>query len=298
MRNTDKRKQSWENRVTRIQSKILEALAKYKFLTIPHMLLCDIGTRDYTYAWKQASSLRDRGKPLASTKDYRSIDAVDKGRRHSIYNLTAEGKKVLVEELDFPVEDIKMPRNGKTISDARYYHRVDQITYEIILDKWAEIKNLEIPFFHRDFDYTGNNRRGERLHALTRIELGNEAFFIPDGAYKLASGDGKEIFHLFEYERGDKTRKALQKIHKHAEAMTFRSTHRKFNLNENKSYRVVFLFETESLKNLVITQAKKDESLSLVGKYFICKSIETMEQDDFFDRWENLQGMQVNFYDF
>ena len=78
--------------------------------------------------------------------------------------------------------------------------------------------------------------------------------------------------------------------------MTFRSTHKKYSLDESKSYRVIFLFETESLKNLVIEWAKSDEALSLVKKYFICKSIETIEQDNFFDTWQTLGGIDVSFY--
>jgi len=34
----------------------------------------------------------------------------------------------------------------------------------------------------------------------------------------------------------------------------------------------------------------------LDGCDFICKSIETIDQDDFFETWKTLNGEEVNFY--
>ena len=97
----------WEGKITNIQANILESLAKYKYLTIPHLLALEIGTNQYKYMWKQISSLRDRRKPLVICNNY-DVPEPRKGRVFSMYHLSKEGKKALVQELDYPIEDLSL----------------------------------------------------------------------------------------------------------------------------------------------------------------------------------------------
>jgi len=288
----DKKKVPWAGVITNIQSNVLEALARYKFLTMSQMLALDIGTVHYQYLWKQVASLRDRGKPLVGCHNFK-IPQPRKGKVESMYYLTKEGKRSLVLDLLIPEEEIKMPL-GKTVAYKDYLHRKFTIDFQIVLDKWATQKEYEVPFFDTYFDKTGNNRVGRNLRAKTRISLSDTDYFIPDGAFKVFKPDGSQKLYLFEMYNGKDSARIVRQMHKHAQAMTFRCTHKKYDLDESKSYKVVLVFQFHSILESVIARVQNDPAFTYVQKYFIFKSNEDLKNTSF-DEWVTATGETQSF---
>ena len=285
------KKVPWAGRITSIQGNILEALARYKFLTNTQLLRLDVGTTQYPYLAKQIRSLRDRGRPLVGTHNFHTPQP-RKGRVESMHYLTLKGREALVFELDKDVESIKMPV-GKSVAYKDYLHRRYTIDYQIELDKWAEQNGATVPIFDTYFDKVGNNRVSKNLRAKTRITLSQDEYFIPDGAYFLKREGGKRL-HLMEMYNGKDTGRIIRQLHKHAQALAFKCTHKQFNLDPDFSYTVDLVFQYESIMRATIERIQEDGAFTNIGQYFLCKTIEEVN-DGQLDTWVDLFGEVVPF---
>ena len=273
----------WGNVITNIQENILLGLARYKFLTTSQMLALNVGTKHYPYLWKQLVSLRDRKKPLVICNNFPNPNP-KKGRVESMYFLSKEGKKQILNQGILETEEyIKIPR-GKTIAYKDYYHRKFTIDFQIKLDDWANANNRTVPFFDTYFDKTGNNRTDKNLRAKTRIDFNDRMFFIPDGAFKI-----DKQFYLFEMYNGKDTKRVLEQLDKHAQALTYRHTHKTYNLDLNRSYKTILLFEFTSAKHAILKRIQDEKAFEFIRPYFLVKSNEELHQDKF-NTWLNLEG--------
>lgn len=287
----------WSGVITNIQGRILEGLARYRFLSLTQMLeLADIGTTQYAYIWKQAKSLTSRGKPLMFAHSYGSPEP-KKGKVEDIYYLLPKGRDALIEHFGLTEEDIKIPK-GQTMAYKDYHHRKRQIDFQIRLDKWADSKELDIPYFDCYFDKKGNNRISKNLKSVTSIKVTETKYLIADGAFEVVTYEGDRKLYVFEFANGKNTKDILKAIHQHAQAMMTRATHRKYNLDENKSYKVVWLFHYPTIKDAVIKRIKQEgEVFNFIHKYFIVNSLDNLKKPDFFESWETIRGEKVPFYE-
>jgi len=285
------KKVKWEGRITNIQGKILEGLARYKFLTMSQMLKMDIGTTQYQYLAMQTKSLRDRGRSLIGCHNFH-IPQPRKGRVESMYYLTRKGREALVFELDIEQEKIKMPI-GNSVAYKDYLHRKYTIDYQIALDQWAEENGATIPFFDTYFDKVGNNRVSKNLRAKTRITLPDDEYFIPDGVYYLEKEETKRL-HLMEMYNGKDTGRVVKQLHKHAQALSFKCTHRQFNIDTERSYTIALVFQYESIMRATIQKIQEDGTFIHIAKYFLCKTIDEVNENKL-DKWIDLQGETVSF---
>ena len=285
------KKVPWEGSITNIQGNVLEALARYKFLTMSQMLSLDIGTTQYQYLAKQTKSLRDRGKPLIGCHNFHTPQP-RKGRVESMYYLTKRGREALVFELDMEQEKIKMPI-GNSVAYKDYLHRRYTIDYQIALDKWANANGIEVPYFDTYFDKIGNNRVLKNLRAKTRVTLSETEYFIPDGMCFLKK-DGDRRLHLMEMYNGKDTGRVVKQLHKHAQALSFKCTHRQFNINTDRSYTIVLVFQYESIMRATIQRIQEEGAFLHIAKYFLCKTIEEVNENKF-DNWIDLHGEIVPF---
>jgi len=260
----------WENKITFIQSNVMEHLARYKFLTLSQMLALDIGTTQYQYLWKQVMSIRDRKNPLVGCHSF-GIPQPQKGK----------------------VERIKMPI-GKTAAYRDYFHRKYTIDFQIALDKWANENGVIIPYFDTYFDKVGNNRKDKSLRAKTKIGEGDDDYFIPDGVFDVTIEDVKR-FYLFEMYNGVDTGRTIKQLTKHAHALVERKTHTKYKLDRKKSYNIVLVFEFDSMMKAVIKRISSDERFKFIEKYFLCKSLAQVRAGDFYNNWTTLSGKKSDF---
>lgn len=281
----------WAGRITSIQGNILEHLARYKFLTSSQLLRLDVGTTQYQYLSKQLKSLRDRGRPLIGCHNF-STPQPRKGRVESMYFLKPHGRQALVFELDIEAEKIKMPI-GKSVAYKDYLHRKYTIDYEIELDKWAKANGAVVPVFDTYFDKVGNNRVSKNLRAKTRIVLSDDEYFIPDGAYFLKKDESRRL-HLMEMYNGKDTGRVVKQLHKHAQALSFKCTHREYNLDPDFSYTIDLVFQYPSIMKATIDRLAEEGTFTNIGQYFLCKSIEEVNEGKL-DQWINLHGEVVPF---
>jgi len=278
----------WAHTITNIQENILLGLARYKFLTSSQILLLDVGTKHYPYLWKQLVSLRDRNKPLVQCHNFPAPNP-KKGRVESMYFLTKEGKRqILSNGFMSSEETIKLPK-GKTIAYKDYFHRKYTIDFQIQLDKWANENDKTVDFFDTYFDKIGNNRTGKNLRAKTRIDFTGNTFLIPDGVFTV---NGQ--LYLFEMYNGKDTGRVLEQLHKHAEALTYRYTHKAYNLDTKKAYTTVLLFEFMSAKNALLQRIQNEPSFEFIRPYFFAKSLEELHQESFVI-WTDLDGVEQRF---
>lgn len=281
----------WQGTITNIQGNVLEKLARYKFLTMSQFLRLDIGTTQYNYLTMQIKSLRDRRRALVGCHNFHTPQP-KKGRVESMYFLTKFGREALISELGIEEKTIKMPI-GKTMAYKDYWHRRFTIDYEIQLDKWGNSNGVIIPFFDTYFDKVGNNRIAKNLRAKTRITLSENEYFIPDGLYYLHKEDAKRL-HLMEMYNGKDTGRVVRQLHKHAQALSSKCTHKQFNLEANRSYTITLVFEHESIMQATIERIQQEGAFHKIAKYFLCKSIEDVREGDF-DNWIDLNGEVVPF---
>lgn len=277
----------WSNKITNIQSNVLEALATYKFLTLRQLLILDIGTTQYKYLWKQVASLRDRKKALIERRDFNTEERL--GRVEDMYFLTKYGASILVHELFFPEEKIRRPKS-KAIANKDYFHRKYTIDFHIQLLKWTDIKNIDVEFFYAYFDKSGNNRTSKNLKAKTKINFGGQEYIIPDAIFKLQSQQKQRLF-LFEMHNGNDTFRLIKQLHKHAYALIEKHTHLAFLYPPEQSYTILIVFEKGSTKNAFIKRMMKEgSSFAQIHQYFLCKSLEDLEQYHFDEGWSTVFG--------
>lgn len=291
MADTKKKKPvPWANRITNIQGKVLENLGKYKFLTLSQLLELNVGTTQYRYLWKQVASLRDRNKPLVACKSFNTEDRL--GRVEDMYYLTKEGKESLILDLHVPAEEIRMPL-GRTIAYKDYYHRKYTIDFQILLSKWVMENGFTVPFFHTYFDKSGNNRTAKDLRAKTKVEFGDGGYIIPDAAFQVDAPD-KERFFFFEMHNGRDTKRLLAQLHNHARGLVEMHTHKTYDLNPEKAYHTLFVFEHESIKNAFIHRLLKEgHAFQQIQQFFLCKSLEDLKEASFESGWVTIYGEPI-----
>lgn len=281
----------WSNKITSIQCNVLEALAKVKFMTLSQMLDFGVGTTQYKYLWKQVASLRDRKRSLIDRRSFNTAERL--GRVEDLYFLTKRGRQVLIYDLQVPEEEIRMPI-GKIIAYKDYHHRKSTIDFQIKLLQWAKANTFQIPLFSAYYDKIGDNRSGKNLTTLTKIEFEGDQFFIPDALFLLQSTERERLF-LFEMHNGHDTLRLLKQLHKHAHALVGRYTHRKLNYDSQKSYSIILLFEHTSTKQAFIKRLiKKGAAFRDIQQFFLCKSMEEMNQGDFDLGWQTIFGEEKN----
>lgn len=277
----------WSGTITNIQGKVLESLAKFKFLTLTQMLEIGVGTGQYKYLWKQVASMRDRKRKLVDRKSFNTEERL--GRVEDFYFLTSKGREALILDFRIAEEEIRMPV-GNSIAYKDYHHRKSTIDFHLKLSLWAKNRGVELAFFTTYFDKEGNNRSDKNLSTLTKIDFGAGEYIIPDAVFKLQTEDRERLF-LFEMHNGSDTMRLMKQLHKHAQALVMKHTHKKFGYDPMKSYTTLLLFETDTAKESFINRVvTTGEAFSKVQKFFLCKSVVALETQSFGENWKTIFG--------
>lgn len=95
------------------------------------------------------------------------------------------------------------------------------ILFQIMLDQWASQNEIDVPFFYRDFDTIGNNRKDKNLQSKAKIQLDNKSFILPDAVFSLEGTPttfDKELY-LFEMYDGDDSGRVIKKLKRHGQAI-------------------------------------------------------------------------------
>lgn len=270
------------------QSEILLALARFKFLTTSQINV--LVPKENAWLRKQILDLYTRSKPMLDRVSFGFHPK--KGKLENVYYLTRYGQKLLCEVFDMNEEEIKMPVGTGSLFYKDYFHRKNTIDCQIGLHGAMGNTLFEVEFFDTYFDKVGNNRRDGNLHAKNKIDLTGDGYIIPDGVFVLRMQEFRFLYLLEMYDGRD-TKRVMEQIRKHAEAIGLGTPSRKYGLQ--KSHRVLCVFEFESNKNAVLERMQADKALAELTNHFLLKTLGSIQPHNFRDRWQNIQGEWVGF---
>lgn len=273
-------------KVTGIQAKILLALARYKFLTVSQIQM--LGISDATYSRKLLKNMVDRGKPFVKYVAFGVHPKI--GKLENVYFLTAFGKDELVKGMAMGESEIRFPKGTSTMFFQDYGHRRNFIFSQIVFYEWATKEGFTIERFETYFDQSGSNRKGGNAEALTKIQLGEFGFFMPDGVMVLRRGADRFLY-LFEMYNGKDTKRVLEQLEKHALCLALGTANEKYQVK--RGCRVVAIFEFERSQQAVLDRIAKDERFTKIADFFFFKPLDSLLTGDLREGWKNLRGEVV-----
>ncbi len=256
------------------QQKILEALARYKFLTSSQMIRLGIS--------KRRSNLSVMLKPLKETKrafigEMQFAFIPTKGRLENFYYLKNKGKRILLDS-GMEETEIRIPKGRTVMFTQDYFHRKYTIDCHIACDLSAVQHGVKVLFFDRYFDKTGNNRISKNLQAKTKVATDLD-YIIADGSLLIESEHGSKLYALELY--NDKnTKRILRQLDKHLEGIKSATLCRNYGIE--KAHRLLAIFTHSETKKAVMAKFE-DKRL---GKYVFFNDYERVVED-FFEGWGN-----------
>ena len=219
--------------ISRQQQSVLEALAEFRYLTIPQMVEMNIS--------KNADSLRNHTLNRLINSHRKAIKYHDfgwipqRGRLARVYYLTHYGAEILAEAWRMEAERIEYPKGGIQFS-SDYTHRMNFIDFHISFKRWAEKEKKDVDFFYSYFDKIGSQRAGNvRSTAKTRVMLNRTVYtnqenkpFIPDGLTKYQDGNKPRLVAI-EIHNGTHSKRITHQLLDHLEAIQQGLFNEKFN---------------------------------------------------------------------
>lgn len=277
------------------QHRVLEALAKYKYLTVSQMVTLGIATR--------RNNLNTVMKPLKEGKHatigYKDhmASTLKEGRLQYhrleyVYYLTSYGKKYLLEDHERDEDSILIPSSTQNVYKSDYHHRKFVIDCQIAFDLASDNDQKSILRFDRYFDKVSS---GKKLYAKTRVELG-EIALIPDAVFIQNREEQRNLLCL-EVERGTNSKKLLDKLLVYAQLMAEGVISMAYN--HKKDNRVLIVVEEESLLLNTIERIKQHEDFetffaTFVEHHFLFNTLAGVLSGNPFIGWKNGRGEQYN----
>ena len=280
--------------INALRGNILEALATYRYLVPTQLMKVGVGTTQLDYLRKNLRWLRDRGRPFVGCYKFNSPDP-KKGSVEYMYFLKPRGAVVCVEHLGWEEGNIRMPK-GRGVAYKDYHHRKQTVDFYIKLQQWVEQGEHSVLLLDAYFDKVGNNRIAKNMRSKNRIPLSDDKYLIPDLNVILELNDGSKEILLYELHRGNDSGRIIDQIYKHAEAQYLGSTQTMYNLLQ--PYQVLILFDHEGCMEATIRNVVNSHPrLAPVREYFLCKTLDQLEELPFTDGWKSLSGNIVRLFE-
>lgn len=278
------------NALSGLQTKVLRLLGTFKYLTLTQLLVLDVGTKHYKYLWKKVSELYKRRRPLVDRISYNAIDRV--GRVEDFYYLTKYGVEFL-NNLDNSTSVILAPKQ-KVQSTTTYHHRKLTLDFQIMIYKWMQSRNFTLNYFYRYFDKKGDNRSGSNLHSLTKLQIGQTSYIIPDALFSI-SENGFERLFLFELHIGNDGKRIVTQIDKHISALLSLKVHSQLGYPVQRAYYILVLFENKRTKELVISKYQvKSKKYKNIQQYILLADLAALNDEDSLFGFSSLLGKQLS----
>jgi len=272
------------NRFSPKEITILRALARYKFLTYDQMIRLGIGKHTSNLS-TIAKGLREIKRPYIKKIPHRVGTPVK-------HYLTKRGKDVLVELYSFSEADINYPV-GSILTDTQdQKHRTSIISIQIEIDLSSQVEGLEMLFCDRYFDTTGNNRIDKNLKSKTAFHYTETQTVKADLIFSLQTPKQQE-YYVLELENGKDTAKAVDKCINHAKALLKGSLNEK--LNFSTGYRVLWVFEYESIMERTILKLQPISLFKHLHEYFLFKPLDQIGEE-VLSGWKNVSARERNLY--
>lgn len=204
--------------LTMPQQRLLLALARYRYLTVPQMITAGVGKNDsHIRADVLPRLCRRAGDNLVEAHEFPRFGA--KGRLPRVYTLTRQGAVVVADMERCDPAEILWPHGGVQYAND-FDHRAAYIDCCIALDAWiAADERRECLEIRHYFDKTGSNRGGvQRLRSVCRADLPSGGFVVPDGLAFFDTGTKRRVVALEYYNFPDVGR-ITRKIAAHVERL-------------------------------------------------------------------------------
>ena len=239
-------------RVTELQTRILEALERYRFLTASQFQELRV-SHSLPVIWRALRELSSGKRSPVGTVNFPARMRVEHVER--VHFLTPYGAGVLADILGCESADLDFCQKPATYH-RDYWHRKFCVDFHIWLIRALEAVSwdVEVVALARYFDRTGANRsRNQRVYPLrakTRVELDTGRYLIPDVTFVLERGVTSErVVYCMEMTNGRNTKRILTQMAKHAAAMRSGILSQKYGVRY--PHRVLFLFSEEALLRAV-----------------------------------------------
>jgi hypothetical protein len=268
----------------------IQLLAIFKYLTSSQLVKLGVykNRGDLTNALKK--EVDQTSKPLIQKLDFGSIPG--RGRLEDVYCLTKHGKDLLVNDLGYSTNQVKLPSRNSVHFKNDYDHRKATVDIHIGLYQWLEVNKGNKLYLDYYFDKRGNNRSSDpskHVKSEIRIALKSGVSFEPDIA-TMFEIEGREYMVLFEQNFAS-TKKIYDQLINHAYAIAEGTVMLQYGLE--RSHRVVVLFGSESIKSATIKRLQANELFSHMNNFFLFKTNEEMRAD-FFHNWTLIDGSKID----
>jgi DNA-binding MarR family transcriptional regulator len=267
--------------INNIQSDILENLGRFAYLTVSQL---------QRLTGKSLSYLREQLANLSQRKYIKSYHIERPGRAENIYYLMESGKEILLHHEKVFADGIRMPV-GVPLVVRDYQHRKNFIDMHIALYHHIQALDIAMPVFLTYFDKQGNNRTAHNLESKTKISLGSDLFFMPDGIMVTQYGNSKTLY-LLEMYNGKDTLRTLQQLAKHAKTIALGTASQKFGIQSNPF--ILCAFEYESSKIAVVKRLQQNERFAAMSELFFFAALETI-QNNCANAFENIHKKPLCF---
>ncbi|MEO1419274.1 MAG: hypothetical protein AAFW00_28735 [Bacteroidota bacterium] len=262
------------------QVRILKALARYKFLTYKQMIA--LGIEKYNSNLSNlVKQLRESKRPLVRKIPHRNGDAAK-------FYLTLKGKQVLLELYDDLTEENLHYVKKVIYTDTQdQKHRIGTIDIQIALDQACEKTGVKVLWYERYFDTVGNNRVSKNLQSKTAILYEKNKSLKADLTFLLQTPAQQELY-LLELENGTDSQKSVAKCVNHAKAIFLGSANEKYGFQQ--AYRTLWVFEQESIMQIVREQLKQMPFFENLTEYLLFKPLADVRGEEFLSGWLNIEG--------
>ncbi len=241
--------------LTEIQTRILEALAHYRYLTHSQMLRLEIGSPSFLRF--STRRLKEKGdEPFIKSISYPFEPR--EGRLELVHHITPAGADVLADATNN--DAYRHLRPVTAIYHRDYWHRKFTIDFQIALTTTlAGDERLDLLTFDRYFDKTGANKgsgAGKPLKSKTRVDIDTGQHLIPDANFVLSRpfDTASRVLYTVEIANGQDTKRNLRQIERHAEVLHKRLLAGKYDLLEKTAHHVLFIFSDYQLMRAVRTR--------------------------------------------
>jgi hypothetical protein len=232
----------------------LNALARYRYLTIKQLIACGVGQNQTHIRNIVLYRLAKRPKGnLVQYQDYFGTNT-NFGRLPYVYALTEYGAEKVAELNGLEVSQVRYPV-GKIQYVNDYYHREAYIDFCIEADKWASQKEgREVLSLSHYFDKTGAHRKGVPMRSVNRLVASDEIGEIePDGLFFADTGSKKRALAVEVHNNTD-TKRVIQQLAKHTHAINTGVISKRFNHDK---------------ASFVLSVSMKPEQTELIIKRFL-----------------------------
>lgn len=261
---------------------ILNGLSVYGFLSYEQMIHLGIA--------KHKSNLASSLSKLSAGKAPRISKIPHEMGGKAIYYLRKTGKLTLEKCIHTRLQQAKYSIRKIERDTQDKLHRT--FTIDVHISIIQSLRERSVLFCHRYFDKQYQNNSTKKIIS-SRIKTNDRSSIIPDILLKLKS-EAQEELYLIEIENGTNAHKTIAKCVTYAYAQLNGTLNQ--SLNFNSGIRTLWILEHNTTLNKVLDKLEENELFKNLTEYFLFKSIDQINDQDFLKDWINISRKKRSLY--